>query len=162
MTLYEIDARLESLVDPETGELLDMEAFSALQMEREAKIENVALWYKNLQSDAAALDAEIKALTERRKSAQSKAERLKGYLEAALDGEKFETARCAVSFRATPAAVHLDDPEAFAAWCQDAGQYDYLRYKPPEVNKTAVKEALKAGVELPGAWLEQGRSCTIK
>ncbi|MCD7927328.1 MAG: siphovirus Gp157 family protein, partial [Oscillospiraceae bacterium] len=81
---------------------------------------------------------------------------------AARAGETSETARCAVSFRATPAAVHLDDPETFAAWCHDAGQYDYLRYKPPEVNKTAVKEALKAGVELPGAYLEKGRSMSIK
>lgn len=48
MTIYEIDARMAGLIDPETGELLDYEAFASLQMEREAKIENMALWYKDL------------------------------------------------------------------------------------------------------------------
>ena len=43
MTIYEIDNRIAELVDPETGELLDYEAFAELQMEREAKIENMAL-----------------------------------------------------------------------------------------------------------------------
>ena len=33
MTLYEIDSRLEALVDPETGEIADLESFEALDME---------------------------------------------------------------------------------------------------------------------------------
>ena len=47
MTLYEIDSSLMSLVDEETGEILDKEAFDAVVMERDTKIENVALWVKN-------------------------------------------------------------------------------------------------------------------
>lgn len=78
MTIYEIDARMAGLIDPETGELLDYEAFASLQMEREAKIENMALWYKDLTAEAKAIREEEKALAERRKSAENKAERLKG------------------------------------------------------------------------------------
>ena len=81
MTIYEIDARMAGLIDPETGELLDYEAFASLQMEREAKIENMALWYKDLTAEAKAIREEEKALAERRKSAENKAERLKGYLD---------------------------------------------------------------------------------
>ena len=48
MTLYEIDAALAALMDPETGEIADIAAFEQLQMDRQTKIENVALWRKNL------------------------------------------------------------------------------------------------------------------
>ena len=38
MTLYEIDSAIQALVDPESGELMDYDAFAALQMEREVKL----------------------------------------------------------------------------------------------------------------------------
>ena len=38
MTLYEIDQAIQGLVDPETGELMDYEAFAALQMDRDARL----------------------------------------------------------------------------------------------------------------------------
>lgn len=41
MTLYEINEAMLALVDPETGELMDYEAFSALNMAREEKLENI-------------------------------------------------------------------------------------------------------------------------
>lgn len=39
---------------------------------------------------------------------------------------------------------------------------DFLRYKEPEINKTAVKEALKAGEKIPGAELGRTQSIIIK
>ena len=68
MTLYEIDQAIQGLVDPETGELMDYEAFAALQMDRDAKIENMALWYKDLMADAKAIKEEADTLNERRKA----------------------------------------------------------------------------------------------
>ena len=47
-TLYEID---NAILD-ETGEIIDGERLSELKIERDKKIESVALWYKNLMSDA--------------------------------------------------------------------------------------------------------------
>ena len=41
MTIYEIDDALLSLVDGETGELLDFEEFERLSMERDKKIEGM-------------------------------------------------------------------------------------------------------------------------
>ena len=46
--LYEIDAEILASVDQETGEILDIEKLDALQMERERKLEGVALWVKDL------------------------------------------------------------------------------------------------------------------
>lgn len=152
MTLYEIDARLAELIDPETGELLDVEAFDALQMERSEKIENVALWAKNLAAEAAAIKGEIEALTERKNAAERRVERLKAYLAYALNGEKFSTPRCAVSFRKTKSCVPSD---GFVEWAQEHERDDLLTYKLPEPSKTAIKAALEAGQDVPAKMVEK-------
>mgnify|MGYP000917782718 FL=1 len=65
MNIYEIDNAMFSLIDEETGEIKGYEAFEELQMQREEKIENVALWYKNLIAESKAIREEEKALAER-------------------------------------------------------------------------------------------------
>ena len=52
MKLYEIDDAMAALIDPDTGELKDYEAFAALNMERERKIEGMVAWYKDMCGDA--------------------------------------------------------------------------------------------------------------
>lgn len=163
MTLYEIDKNIEALVntvDPDTGEIIvDNEALDALLMERAAKIENIACYIKNLAAEAKAIKEEEMALSARRKTTEKKAERLKDYLTYALQGEKFQTAKCAVSFRKS-SAVEVDD--CFVEWAQTSGNEELLRYKEPEVNKTAVKERLTGGEAFDFARLVQNTSITIK
>lgn len=163
MTLYEIDKNIEALVntvDPDTGEItVDNEALDALLMERDAKIENIACYIKNLVAESKAIKEEETALSARRKTTEKKAERLKDYLTYALQGEKFQTAKCAVSFRKS-SAVEVDD--CFVEWAQTSGNEELLRYKEPEVNKTAVKERLTGGEYLDFARLVQNTSITIK
>lgn len=153
MNLYEINQEILSLIDPETGEICDYEAFEALQMEKDAKIENIVLWIKNLRSDAKALRDEEKVLAERRKAAENKAERLAAYLETILKGEALETAKFKVSFRKTEKAV-IDDitkiPKA------------YLNYGDPTADKNAIKAAIKAGEKIEGAHVEATNSMSIK
>ena len=55
LSLYHIDQALEALIDPETGELLDYDAFEQLQMDREHKIENMVCWSKSLDAEAKAI-----------------------------------------------------------------------------------------------------------
>lgn len=162
MTLYEIDKRIEELtnaVDPETGELMvDIDALDALAMEREKKLENIACYIKNLSSDVSELKNEEKALAERRKTAEKKAERLKSFLVSALDGQKFSTSKCAVSTRKSQ-SVEVDD--GFLDWAL-ANNDSLLRYKSPEVDKTAVKKILDTGATLPYAHLRENYSVVIK
>lgn len=160
MKLYEIDDALAALVN-EDGEIADFEAFEALQMEREQKIENVACWYKNLLSDAAALKAEEQALAERRKSAESKAEWLKGYLARALDGQKFETARVKCGWRKSTAVEYTVDEATFIEWAREA-RNDLLSYKPPVPDKKAIKAAIEAGEEILLAGMVERNNITIK
>ena len=162
MTLYEIDAGIQELlseVDPETGELItDYEALDALLMEREAKIENIVLFIKNLASDVRELKAEEAALAERRKKADKKAERLREYVSHALGGEKFQTPRCCVSFRKSTA---LELGEGFTEWAKQHAE-TLLRIKEPEPDKMAIKAALADGADIPDAKLVQSLSMTIK
>ena len=68
-TLYEIESAIMDCVDAETGEIIDEVQLTALLMERSAKLEGVALWIKNLDSDVAAIRAEREALEKRQKVA---------------------------------------------------------------------------------------------
>lgn len=162
MSLYEIDQAILDLVDPETGELMDYDAFASLQMEREQKIEGMALWYKDLTANAKAIKEEVDALNERRRAMENRADRLKSYLDKALDGQKFQTARCAVSFRKT-SSVHVDDHEALIRWLEQNG-YDgeCIRYKDPEISKAGVGQLIKSGVPVPFASIQTGRSVGVK
>ena len=153
-TLYEIDKSIMECVDAETGEVTDFEALDSLMMQRREKIENIALYIKNLTSDAAAYKAEKESFAEKERAAQTKIERLKGYLSYALDGQKFSTERCAVNFRRTQRVDIVD---------MTAVPEEFLRRKETvEADKTRIKEAIKAGREISGCRLAENISPTIK
>ena len=82
-TFREIDEAILALVN-EDGEILDAEAFTALQMERGRKIESMALWVLDLQDEQDAIKREIDRLTARKKAAETKEKRLKEFLQAIL------------------------------------------------------------------------------
>lgn len=161
MNLYEIAQEMASLIDPETGEIRDFEAFEALQMAREEKIDNTVYWIKDLEAEAKALDEEAKKLTARKDAAKKKAERLKEYLQEYLAGEKRKTARYVISYRRTE-SVELTDEHAVATWLLARGHDDALTYPEPKISKTAVKELLKAGEEVKGAELVERQAMQIK
>lgn len=158
MNLYKIDHAIIDCVDMETGEILDVEALNTLEMERDKKVENIALWIKNLLSDAEQIRAEREALKAREDAAKNKAESLKKYLTSYLNGTKFETPKVKVSFRKSESVdvtdiskiMNLDDADS------------YLRYKEPEPDKTAIKQAIKSGINIPGCSLVQKQSISIK
>lgn len=158
MRIYEIDEAITSLIDPETGEIMDYDAFAQLQLERSEKIENMALWYKDLTAESKAIREEEKALAERRKSTEIRANRLKEYLDKFLCGENFTTPRAAISFRKS-AAVMLDDD--FIAWAKDNAD-DLLRFKEPEADKTLIKDALKSGRAIEHASIVENVNIQIK
>lgn len=153
MRLYEINEAILGCIDQETGEVIDPEKLDALTMERETKLENVALWIKDLKAEAEALKAEKQAFADRQKAAESKAESLKRYLEHALAGEAFKTTKVAVSFRKTT-SVEVDNVYDLPNW--------YVRPGEPQADKVALKKDLVAGKEIEGAHLVEGLSVSIK
>ena len=152
-TLYEINEEILNCVDTETGEIIDPEKLSQLQMDFDDKVEGIALWIKDLLSDAAAIKAEKDKLNERQKVCENKAKNLKEYLSGFLAGQKFKTPRVAISYRKSE-SVNVSDI------CKIPD--DYLKYKDPEPDKTKIKSALKAGVSIPGVELIENRNIQIK
>lgn len=159
MTLYEIDQKIEAAimnaVNEETGEITeDFALLDELQLEREQKIENGGLYIKNLTAEIESLKAEEKALCERRKSKEKRAEWLKGYLTYSLDGAKFETPKLALSFRKS-VVVDVADVDKLPE--------EFKRVKTTvDADKTALKEALKAGALIDGATLVEKQNLQIK
>ena len=159
MNLWDIDEALEraynSAVDPETGEvnLSAYQEIDALEMQRDAKIENTALYVKNGKAMIKALADEIKALQERKRVLERRIEGASNYLSAYLDGQKYSSPRATISYRRSQ-SVEVDDvfklPEQF------------LRYKDPDVDKTALKKVLAEGTPIPGARLVNKVNIQIK
>ena len=153
MKLYEIDEAILNCIDLETGEIIDTEQLDKLTMEREAKLENIACWIKELKAEAEALKAEKMAFAKRQQVAENKMESLKKYLAYVLDGQAFKTTRASVTFRKSQ-SVEIADIYKL--------DESYLRYKEPEADKTAIKEAIKAGQTVAGATLVENTSVIIK
>lgn len=151
--LYEIDTQITECFDADTGELLDAEKLENLMIEKENKLENVALWIKNLKADAAMYKAEKTAFAERQAAAERKAESLTMWLKNALDGKKFKTEKAEINFRKTQKVEVLDIWEL---------NEDFVKYSDPTPDKAAIKRAIKAGEDVKGAKLIDDISMTIK
>lgn len=152
--LYQIDQAIIDCVDAETGEIIDPEQLENLYMERSQKIENVTLWIKNLESDALAYKAEKNAFAEREAAALKKAEQLKEWLAKALDGQKFSTGKCAVSFRRSERVEILDESVVPKKYMTKT-----VAFKP---DKAAIKELLKSGQKVKGCCLAEKYNAQIK
>ena len=152
MTLYEIEEAITNCVDLETGEIIDEQALAGLQMARDEKVENIALWIKDLKAEAEALKAEKLALAHRQQVAENKAESLKNYLTAYLNGEKFKTAKVAISYRSSK-SVNIYDEELIPK--------DFITYE-PKYNKADIKKAIDDGIDISGAEIIEKTSIQIK
>lgn len=161
MKLYEINEQLERLleldtermVDTETGEILSAEQINELMMAREEKIEGCLLVIKNKEYEAECIAAEIKKLTERKRALENKAKWLRGYVSNSLNGEKFSTARVAVTYRKGE-KVEITCPTT-----ELPENYRTIKYDPDRI---ALKEALKNGEEIDGVQLVTTLNMQIK
>ena len=159
MTLYEIDQQIAELiengivVDEDTGEIKTLEDdLDALQLQREEKIENIALYIKNEEALAKNIADEIKTLTERKNRALSRVERLKQYL-LVRDGKPLETAKISITYRNT-SRVEVDERVL---------PREYYRIKTEEApDKELIKKELKNGKEIIGARIVEERKVNIK
>lgn len=159
--LYQIDRAIMELVDPDTGEIENWEAFEALQMERDTKIENAACYLKNTMSEIAEFKAEEDQLAKRRAVLENRSKRLKAFLEHATAGQKFETPRCQIRWTKTTKCEIADMAEA-VRYLEMNGHTEAVKYTAPTCNLAEVKKLLKAELPVPGAVLVSGSSMSVK
>lgn len=153
MNLYEIDSAILDCMDIETGEIFDIDRFEELALTRDAKIENICLWIKNLNAEIEALKAEKDAFAKRQKSAENKMESLKKYISGYLEGTPFESTKVKVSFRKSE-SLEIEEGTIIPD--------EFLRFKEPEVNKTDLKNAVKAGLAIEGVQIVEKQNIQIR
>ena len=162
MNLYQINEAIETTfslaVDQSTGEIDEEKLYllDLLEIERSAKIENIALLIKNLRAEAVALKTEKEVFQKRQKQTENKVNSLMNYLESALNGEKFSTDKCAISWRRSSKIVLNEGCTIY-----DIDTH-FLRMSEPELDKVAIKAALKDGLTVEGVHEEPSLSMTLK
>lgn len=154
--------QIEAHTDPETGELCAgyADALDASEGLVAQKLEAIEAYRRELAGNIAMYKAEEDSLARKRKSAERKREALLDYMARCMDLMGFDRINAGLFellFAATPASVLIADEAAIAEIPER-----FLRRKAPEIDKTAVKDALKAGEDLPWATLQAGRVLRVK
>ena len=152
LRLYEIPlawANLQELLEASAGEITpEIEAaWGALEEQGEAKVDATAAVIKSMGSEAEALADEIGRLQGRKEALENGQARLKSLLVPALQalGGKVKTPRF-TTYLQTRETASFDLKPGSDIWELDSKFY---RTREPELNKTALKDALKAGESLP-------------
>lgn len=167
MKLYELAENYENFIAAvESGEIPEdalIDTLEAIESAIEDKVDNIACLLKNLTAEAVAIKAEKDNLEERIKAKEKERDRIKAYLSDMLlkcGKTKIETPRNKITFRKSEVVV-VEDEAAFMDWAEREHD-EYLTYKDPTINKTAIKKALASGTEIVGAHIESKQNIQIK
>ena len=158
MNLYELSSDLIALNDIESVE--DLETIrEKIKQEIQNKSTGIVAVVRNLESNIAAIDTEIKRLQELKRLKQNNITRLKEYTKECMNIQgikKLETSLGNISIRKTPASVKILDETKIPL--------EYLNVKQvTSIDKKTLLDDLKDGLILEGiAELSQGTSLTIK
>jgi len=155
--LYEINQQILDIYDnaeiDENGEMhIDDQLLAYLEPDRDAKIEGLIKYYKDMQGDIEKFKAEVKSLAESKRVLENKAASLEKFLDTLHKGEAKQYGVHKVSYRKSTVVVGSD-----------------LDILPPELKNTVVearkadiKAKLKEGVEITGWSLLERKNIQIK
>jgi hypothetical protein len=157
MKLYEIpleaNAIEEQLFD-QVGELtpdLELRIKDFLSQGKD-KIESAAVVVGSLEEDASICQAEAKRLIERAARLNAAGDRLRGMMLCAVDlgfGGKVKTAKFTIWGQTSGAVTQFNLKSGVDIYQLMASHPELVKAQDPELNKTALKETLKAGTPLP-------------
>ena len=119
------------------------------------KLEGTACYVRELKAEADAIKAEEERLAKRRKALENKSERLKNYMMPALEAMGGKV-------KGVMASVRIGKSQAVTVFDLDALPDAFKRVVTKvDPDKVALKKALKAGEDIPGAALEDRHSVVI-
>jgi hypothetical protein len=157
-TLTDSYRKVLDLLDNDQDESLK-DTLEAITDAIDAKAEGIAKIIRTMDAEAEAIKAEEQRLAQRRKAVENRRNGLKEYLETqlTLSGiDKVKTATFTVALQNNPPSVNVLDDTLIPQ--------DYKTHVPEawNVNKKAILDAIKMGIEIPGAEVFQGRSLRIR
>jgi hypothetical protein len=161
--LYQLVAQYRELQQIDAEEIPEdvlRDTLEALSGELEMKATNVAMFCQNLDTFAANCDEAAKRMKERATKIKRKADQVRGYLQTMMEAAqitKIEAPEFTLAIRKNPPSLVI---------VPDAKIPDEFMVKPPVPapypDKTAIKEAIKAGRKVDGCRLEQGQRLEIR
>lgn len=150
----------EMMEDPELDPQTLADTFEAVDGELELKAESYAKVMKNLEGDLAGIKAEIDRLTSKKKAIENNIKNMKATLQSVMEATgktKFKTELFSFGIQKNAPSVVIDEQ-----YIENIPE-EYLKFREPEINKTAIKDAINNGVDLSGiAHLEQSQSLRIR
>jgi len=158
-SLYEINKELNSIMESrEEGSIEEIESkLDQIQIQFNDKLNNICKYVSNIESDISAIDNEIKRLQNIKKSKTTKIDNLKDYMSYILQQqgiEKLDLELYRISFRKSDQVIILD---------QDKIPDEYIIEKvSTTVDKTKIKDAIKAGSVIDGATIQVKKNLQIK
>lgn len=163
-SLYEIASEYQSMVnrlmDLNLDEQTIADTIEAESGALETKAINVAMFIRNLESSAEQIKLAEKAMAERRKQLENKADSVKQYLFDNMKRTgitKIDSPYFALTIKKNPAKLIIDDAGAIPAEL-----YVYPETPAPYPDNAKIKDMLKAGEVVNGARLQQDERLDIK
>jgi len=164
MKLFEINDSIDELLETSyayaeqnEGELPDSfeDDLEKLSMQKSEKIENIALYIKNIDSEIGAVDEQAKLFSGRLAKLKTKKQRTLAYLKFALAGDKFATAKVQVGYRKSESVeISVDSTDL---------PEEYIKTKVTVTpDKTALKKALKSGDKINGVSISVKQNISVK
>jgi hypothetical protein len=164
IALYEIAHEHRRMVEALMATQEDAQAIAdtieACAYPLEVKAQQVAFAIRNLEASAAAIKEAEAQMAARRKAIENRAANIKEYIKTCLEIASVNRVECphfVIAIQNNPPAVDVFEPGLVPA------EFMTQPETPPAVpNKKAIAEAIKAGREVPGALLVQGKRLSIK
>lgn len=131
----------------------------------EDKAVNVAVYIKNLRSEAEQLKAEKLKLEKRQSTKNKLADRLEKYLFDSMQKVKrtqIDRPQAKIRIKQNPESTVIENEQEFIKWAECNDRDDLLKYEQPSVKKTVVKAFLKKKENIPFAHLERKTVLEIK
>ena len=162
-TLYDLGDAFNGVMDMALDETMDLtvleECLQSIEADIAVKCERGIGLIRNLDTLREGMEKESKRLSEQARILKNRIESIKVWYQRNLDAmgkSKVTTTLGTMDVQNNPPSLKVTDADQIPI-C-------YLTLVPAryEVDKDAVKNALKAGEEVPGAHLEQGRSLRIR
>lgn len=144
---------LSMMEDPDLDPQMLKDTMEGIEGALEDKFDNYVFVAKEMQADIKALEETIKELQARKDSKESNLKKLKEIMTLVMNTTgkvKFKTSLHSYWVQKNPESVVIDTEDIRAI------PEDYLTFKEPEPNKTAIKAAIKDGMDFQGlAHIEQ-------
>lgn len=159
MNLYQLSNEYQLLLEKDEYDVAEMEALESLSDNIEDKAIAISHHIKNMEAEMNAIICRQKDMADRAMKLDRKIESLQDYLHDTLKKCKIDKInKCpdfVISIKTNPPSIHIDDEEAVPQ----------CFFKPKttiSIDKTAIKNAISSGADVPGVSIIRKTRLEIK